>query len=101
MVAVVAVTPFGDYLIKLATEKPAGLLSIHFIAGAALYGVPAIGWYYLMKNHSLALIGTFYSALTVILLALLGYVFFKESFGAREIVGISLAIYAVVVMNHR
>jgi multidrug transporter EmrE-like cation transporter len=41
-----------------------------------------------------------YSASTIILLAALGFFVFKEAFGLREVLGISLAIAAVVVMSH-
>lgn len=54
----------------------------------------------LMKSHSLATISVMYSASTIILLALLGYVVFKEAFGWREAVGLTLAIAAVAVMSH-
>ena len=53
-----------------------------------------------MKSHSLAMIGVMYSASTIILLALLGYVVFKEAFGLRAAVGLTLAIAAVAVMSH-
>lgn len=100
LTAITVLTLFGDYAIKVATAKESGLLSGWFILGAILYGLPAVGWLYLMKNHSLAMIGVMYSASTIILLAALGYFVFKEAFGWREVIGLSLAIAAVVVMSH-
>ncbi len=64
-----------------------------------LYGSPAIGWFFLMRSHSLAAIGVFYSAATIFLLAILGTVVFREPFGPREWLGLALAIAAVVVMS--
>ena len=93
-------TALGDYFIKVASEKPAGFSSARFLAGAVLYGLPAIGWFFLMKSHSLALVSTLYTSSTIILLALLGYFVFRESFGLREAVGISLAIASIIVMSH-
>lgn len=52
-----------------------------------------------MKSHSLAMIGVFYSASTIVLLATLGFFVFKEALGMREMFGISLAISAVLVMS--
>ena len=67
--------------------------------GVAFYGSTAIGWYFLMKSHSLAEIGVVYSATTILLLAALGYFVFNESLGPRQIVGLILAIFSVLVMR--
>ena len=98
---ITAMTLMGDYCIKLATGKIGGLLSVQFIVGALLYGITAIGWFFLMKDNSLAIIGVLFSASTVILLAALGTFVFKEPFGWREAAGIFLAVLAVVVISHK
>ena len=97
---VIAVTMAGDYLIKLASQKDDGLSSPSFILGAVLYGLPALGWFFLMRSHSLSAIGVLYSAATILILAGLGVFAFGEPFGLREALGISLAIAAVVVISH-
>ncbi len=89
----------GDYFLKRATRTSEGLFSAWFIGGAAIYGLLAFGWYFLMKSNSLASIGVMFSASTILLLAALGYFVFKEQFGIREALGVSLAILAVVIMN--
>lgn len=99
LAAITGLTLLGDYAIKVSTEKDAGLISSWFLFGAILYGLPAIGWFFLMKSHSLAMIGVMYSASTMLLLAALGYFVFKETFGWREIVGLGLAVAAVIVMS--
>lgn len=99
--AVTMTTLFGDYCIKVASGRQDGLFSKTFVLGAILYSIPAIGWYYLMKNNSLAMLGVLFSVSTVILLAALGVFVFKEAFGWREGVGITLAVLAVVVMSHK
>lgn len=52
-----------------------------------------------MRHHSLAMIGVLYSSATILLLALLGEVVFREAFGWRDALGIALAIAAVLVMG--
>lgn len=99
LAAIVALTVVGDYSIKAASQQGGGLFTRAFLLGALLYGLPAIGWYYLMQAHSLAAIGVFYSAVTLLLLAGMGTLVFKESFGLREVVGLSLALASVVVMS--
>lgn len=99
LIAITAVTLIGDYFIKVASGRPEGMAGYSFWLGAVFYGLPAVGWYFLMKEHSLAMIGVLYSASTIFLLAALGYFVFKETFGVREVVGLSLAIASVVVMG--
>ena len=60
-----------------------------------------LGWYFLMKSHSLAAIGVLYSASTILLLTALGYFVFKENIGLKDGLGITLAILSVVVMSYR
>lgn len=96
---VTAATLLGDYFLKRATLTSDGLRSLWFAGGAVTYGLLAIGWYSLMKSNSLAAIAVMFSASTVILLAALGYFVFKEQFGLREALGVSLAVLSVVVMN--
>lgn len=98
--ALVVVTIFGDYFIKLASAKPDGLTSPLLILGALFYALSVFGWYFLMKSHSLAVIGGLYSAATILVLAALGFFVFKESIGLREGIGISLAFLAVIILSY-
>lgn len=100
LVAITGLTLMGDYFIKVASGKADGLTSPVFLLGVALYALPAIGWFFLMRSHSLAAIGVFYSASTILLLAALGFFVFKEPFGLREVFGLSLAVAAVAVMSY-
>ena len=100
LVTITVLTIAGDYFIKLASDQPGGLTTAVFAAGVALYALPAIGWFFLMRSHSLAAIGVFYSAAVIILLAGLGTLVFKEAFGLREGLGVTLAVAAVVVMAY-
>ena len=75
------------------------MASAWFAAGAVTYGLLAFGWYFLMKTNSLATIGVMFSASTILLLTALGCLFFKEQFGLREGIGVSLAVLSVVVMS--
>ncbi|WP_103334598.1 hypothetical protein [Pseudotabrizicola formosa] len=92
-------TIMGDYLIKLATLSPQGLRSAQFAIGALCYGAPAVAWYALMQTHSLAMVAVLYSTATLILLTLLGVMVFRESFGLRDGLGVTLALAAVLVMH--
>ena len=99
LATITVLTLLGDYCIKLATNKETGIYSTWFVIGALLYGIPAVGWFFLMKSHSLAMIGVMYSASTLVLLTMMGFFVFKEAMGWREVIGLTLAITAVVVMS--
>lgn len=100
LIVIIALTVVGDYMIKVASQKPSGLTTWLFFGGALLYALPAIGWFYLMRSHSLAAIGVLYSTATILILVGLGFFVFKEAFGLREALGVSLAIAAVLVVSH-
>jgi len=100
LIAVIISTSLGDYLIKLASAREAGLSSLPFLLGAVFYGLPAIGFFHLMRGHSLAAVGVFYSTTTIILMAAMGALIFKEAFGLREGIGVGLAVLSVIVIGH-
>lgn len=99
LLAILLSTSIGDYLIKMASSQNGGLLSIRFIIGAFLYGLPAVGFFYLVKNNSMAAVGVFYSAATVILMALIGHLAFNEALGHKDILGIGLAVASIIIMS--
>ena len=94
-----ALTVLGDYLIKLATLSPQGMRSMQFACGALCYGAPAVAWFALMQKHSLAAVAVFYSSATLVILAALGVLVFKEAFGWRDAAGVVLALAAVSIMQ--
>jgi len=93
-----ALTVLGDGLIKLASAGP-GVGSWQFALGALCYGSPAIAWYLLMQQHNLATLAVFYSVATLVIVAGLGIVVFREPFTWREAAGVGLALAAVLVMQ--
>jgi undecaprenyl phosphate-alpha-L-ara4N flippase subunit ArnF len=101
LLIVTILTLIGDYFLKVATGKSEGIASGWFAAGVVTYGILAFGWFVLMKSNSLAAIGVMFSASTILLLSALGYFVFKEQFGLREALGVSLAVLSVVVMNSK
>ena len=98
MLGVVAMTMFGDYLLKLASMKPGGLTSPEFAGAAAIYALSAVGWLFAMRHLTLAAIGVYYSMLMLILLAAMGVALFGEKLAAREILGIALACVSIGLM---
>lgn len=99
LAAITLTTVIGDYFIKMASLPHNGMATAYFPLGLFFYAVTGVGWFFMMRAHTLAAIGVFYSASTIILLAALGVVIFKEGFGMRDALGIALALASVVVMG--
>ena len=98
LLLITCATLLGDFYIKKAAMAPSGLRSPELFAGALLYGVTAIGWFYLMKSQSLAVIAVAFTASTIIALSALGYFVFGEHFGKREALGVTFAALAMATM---
>jgi multidrug transporter EmrE-like cation transporter len=100
VVAVVmsAVGIAGDYFLKRASEQERPLLTWPFLAGLVLYASTAFAWVFVMRHLKLASIGVIYAVAMVLLLAIMGVVFFEESLNRSEVVGIALAIAALFLL---
>ncbi len=88
----------ADYYLKLAGQQPGLLLNRPFLVGFALHSSTAIGWYVALKYLDLSQVGVIYSVSIVLLLALVGVLFFGETLGLREYSGIALAVGALLLM---
>lgn len=89
----------GDYFIKVAgrgtTPIDIGLFSIGFI----VYMSTVPGWFLVMKYLPLSVLGAVYAVSTVLLLVAVGVFWFNERLTLTEIVGVGLAVTAVVVLR--
>jgi drug/metabolite transporter (DMT)-like permease len=88
----------GDYFLKRASERPAPLATWAFLVGLVLYASTAFAWVYVMRSLKLATIGVIYSVSMVLLLAGMGVLFFGETLNRLEVLGIVLAIAALVLL---
>lgn len=63
-----------------------------------IYALTAFGWFYVMKHIKLSTLGIFFALTNIILLALVGVVFFKEHLSLYDIVGIILGIISIIIL---
>jgi small multidrug resistance pump len=63
-----------------------------------LYASTAVAWTFVMRHLTLATIGVIYAMCMILLLALMGVVVFDEPLHRSEIVGIVLALAALVLL---
>lgn len=99
LMAVCLATIAGDYFIKLGTVSQLGLKSTPFMVGAGLYTATAVGWFHLMKSHSLVSISIMYSSSIIVMLTALGVFVFDEPLEPRQLFGAGLAIISVIIMG--
>jgi drug/metabolite transporter (DMT)-like permease len=87
----------GDVLLKRAVST-VGDTRVFLIALAALvYGLAAPGWYFIMRTVDLGVVGTWISSLTIIALALVGWLVFGETLSPRLALGVAFAFAAVAL----
>jgi len=93
-----AITVFGDFLIKHASLGPAFSRWSLLLFGAVIYGLTALGWFFVMRKLKLSTLGVLYSLSTVIFLVLISVFYFKEKISLIEIFAISLGIISLVIL---
>ncbi|MGH8002400.1 MAG: EamA family transporter [Brasilonema sp.] len=98
-IALSSLAVLGDIFLKIASKNENPLKNHWFIFGLVVLASTAFGWVYIMKYLKLATIGVVYSVSTVVLLALVGVTFFKETLNPNEIVGLLLAVASLVLLS--
>jgi small multidrug resistance pump len=88
----------GDYFLKLASQQEHSLRTPSFYLGFALYASTAFGWVYVMKHLKLGTISVLYSVSMVVLLTAVGVAMFRESLNYAEMLGLVMAIAALVLL---
>ena len=98
IMALAAVGVAGDYFIKVSGNGPSYVSYPPLLIGMMIYALTAIGWFYVMKHVKLGTLGVFYALTTIILLAIVGAVFFKEQLTVYDIIGIVLGVISIVFL---
>jgi small multidrug resistance pump len=98
LTVIVSLTTVADYLLKIASGREGGFVSLHFFGGAIIYALSAVGWVHAMRRLPLASIGVYYAMLSLLLLAALGVVVFGERLTGREVLGLVLACVSIGLM---
>src|SRR5881227_975961 len=88
----------GDYFLKLASAREQPLRTPWFYVGFALYASTAFGWVFVMKHLKLGTISVLYSVSMVLLLTAVGVAVFREALTYSEIVGLVMAIAALILL---
>lgn len=88
----------GDYFLKLASSQEYPLRTRAFGVGFVVYASTAFGWLFVMRYLKLATISVVYSISMIVILTLLGTFYFGEKLTTSEVIGVLLAIAALVLL---
>ncbi len=89
----------GDYFLKLSGHGSSYINWPLFLIGMAVYSSTAIGWFFVMKNIKLGTLGVVYATTTVLALALVGALFFKESLNVYEVLGVVAGLISIFLLS--
>src|SRR5207247_6871509 len=84
-----------------SASRMAGPAGSHFsraYVGFVVYASTAFGWVFVMKHLKLSTVGVVYSVSMIVLLMALGWIWFGESLGPREVAGLILAIASLYLL---
>lgn len=97
-ILMVVITIIGDYFVKKASMYKDFIGWKHLLFGGFLYGVSAIGWFYVYRMTKVFTVGAIHSFGIIILTILLSIAVFKERINLWETVGMTLGIIALIIL---
>jgi small multidrug resistance pump len=89
----------GDYFLKRASAAETPFRTRMFLIGFVIYASTAFGTVFVFRHLKLATSGVVYSVCLVLMLTLLGIVGFRETLKPGEMLGIAMAIGALVLLT--
>jgi len=93
------ITVLADVIIKQASLQNAFSGWRMLILGAIIYGLTAFGWFFVMRKIKLSTSGVLYAISCVVLLTFASVFYFKEKISLLEIIGISMAIFSLIILS--
>lgn len=97
-ISMVVITIVGDYFVKKASMCKDLLGWKLLLIGGFLYGISAIGWFYVYRMTKVFTVGAIHSFGIIILTILLSLVIFKERINTMEIIGLLFGIVSLVIL---
>lgn len=88
----------GDYLIKKSSLLGGVFGWKHLAAGCMVYGISAVGWFWVYRYAKIFTVGAFYSLGVIAVSIILSLVVFKEKINSWEIFGLVLGTVACVIL---
>lgn len=92
-----AITVLADTFVKKASLEN-NILNKYLTLGAIIYGLTAVGWFFVMKSMKLSTIGVVYGISCIAILTIVSVFIFHEKISTIEIVGILLGILSITIL---
>ena len=92
------VTILGDYFVKKSSIEEGYSGWKLLVLGGLLYGVSAIGWFWVYRSVKVFTVGAIHSLGIIILTIFLSLVIFREKMNFIEIVGILLGVVSITIL---
>jgi small multidrug resistance pump len=89
----------ADYFLKRASIASAPFRTVAFAIGIAIYAFTAFGTVFVFRHLKLATAGVVYAVCLVLALTVVGLVGFRETLRPSEILGIGMAITALLLLS--
>ena len=87
----------AQYFLQRAVK---GSRDAHLAAGAALYVLVAVLYYHLLSTGDpMAMANSVWNAGTEVSIALVGWFFFKQKLGARQLLGIAVTMFGIHLLG--
>lgn len=91
------ITVLADYFIKKASLQN-NVWSKWLVLGAIVYGLTAVGWFFVMKNMKLSTLGAIYGISCITILTIVSVFVFHEKISTIEIIGILLGMASIMIL---
>jgi len=96
LISIIAVESLAQWFLqKRITKKN----NVYLVGGVVLYGLVGIIYYWLLKHgKKMAVANTLWNAGTEISVAVLGFLFFKQTLTVEQIIGIILILVSMYLV---
>ena len=96
LISIISVESLAQWFLQKKINKKN---DIYLVGGVVLYGLVGIIYYWLLKHgKKMAVANTLWNAGTEISVAVLGFLFFKQSLTVEQIIGIVLILFSMYLV---
>lgn len=99
VIALSLIGVLADYFLKLAGMGEKYIIEKWLALGIGIFALLGFGWFFVMKHIKLSELGVIYATTTAVALAIVGVLFFKETLGTGEIIGLVAGLVSILLLG--
>ncbi len=92
------ITVLADFFVKKSSLQQSFSGWPLLVLGAAIYGLTALGWFFVLRYMKLSTAGVIYGVSCILLLVFLSVFYFNEKISLIEMTGITMGIISVILL---